>query len=235
MVYLFLADGFEETEALCTADILRRCGLNVQMLSVTGRRVVEGAHNIVVKADSLFRRNHTRNAEALIVPGGMKGAQTLNANPLVLQTLAYHAVRGTFVAAICAGPMVLDSAQLLRHKHFTCYPSLETGMDLTATYHADHFAVRHDNIITGAGPAATACFAFTIAEALAAPDIVEQVKADMLFPQADIPQNRALYFRGDSDVPYVPAAPMQKPAAATAAPMPENRIFHGADADELIF
>ena len=72
MIYLFLADGFEDIEAIGTLDILRRCGLQVQTLSVTGKRVVTSARGLVVKADSMFRKNHLVHCEAIILPGGLK-------------------------------------------------------------------------------------------------------------------------------------------------------------------
>ena len=74
MVYLLLADGFEEIETIGTIDILRRCGLQVQTLSVTGKRVVNGAHGLIVKADSLFRKNHIVHCDAFVLPVVSKGA-----------------------------------------------------------------------------------------------------------------------------------------------------------------
>lgn len=236
MVYVFLADGFEETEALQTIDILRRCGLKVQTLSVTGRRVVEGAHGIVVKADSLFRRNHTREAEAFVIPGGMQGAQTLKSNGLLLLSIKHYCARGTYIAAICAGPMVLGSAGVLKGRHMTCYPSLENQMGENIHYHPECFVVRHDNIITGSGPAATTCFAFTLAEVLVGGNIVEQVKKEMLFPSVDVPQNRAVCYKGASDVPCnlngVNGMLLKEEQTERNE---ENSIFRGADADGLIF
>lgn len=77
MIYLFLADGFEDVEAIGTIDILRRCGLQVQTLSVSGKRVVTSAHGVVIKADSIFRKNHLLNCEAMVFPGGLKGAESM--------------------------------------------------------------------------------------------------------------------------------------------------------------
>ena len=73
MIYLFLADGFEDVEAIGTIDILRRCGLQVQTLSVSGKRVVTSAHGVVIKADSIFRKNHLLNCEAMVFPGYATG------------------------------------------------------------------------------------------------------------------------------------------------------------------
>ena len=83
MIYLILADGFEDIEAIGTIDILRRCGLQVQTLSVTGKRVVTSARGLVIKADSLFRKNHLVHCEALILPGGLQGAISMSKNSVL--------------------------------------------------------------------------------------------------------------------------------------------------------
>lgn len=186
MIYLFLADGFEETEALGTVDILRRCNLQVQMLSVTGKRVVTGAHGIVVKADSLFRKNHLVQCDALVFPGGLRGAETMRTNSVLKQAIVQQSRLGTLVAAICAAPMVLGEAGVLKGKHATIYPGLEkyiTG----SIYHNNAFVIEHDNFITACGPAATSMFAFTIARRLVRyPEQVDEVERDMCFTGHDI-------------------------------------------------
>lgn len=187
MVYVFLADGFEEIEALGTIDILRRCGLSVQTLSVTGKRIVSGAHNVTVKADSVFRKNHLSEIEALVLPGGLKGAQTLNANAVLKQVLADFSAKGGLVAAICAAPMVLGSGGLLQGRHATCYPGMEDYL-VGATYHANSYVVVDSNIITGCGPAATPYFAFSLATKLIGADSANQVRKDMVFVGCE-PQN----------------------------------------------
>ncbi len=235
MTYVFLADGFEEIEALGTVDILRRCGLAVQTLSVTGRRVVEGAHGLVVKADSLFRRNHMRDAEVIVIPGGLKGAQTLYSNQILRQVLIQQYARGTVLAAICAGPIVLDACGLLEGRHMTCYPSMETQMECKLHYHSDCYVVCHDNVVTAAGPAATRCFAFTLAERFAGAETTEKVKADMLFSNIDIPMNRAVYYSGTSDVPVNHFAQRSAALKSEGAVPEAPHIFQGADADDLIF
>lgn len=187
MIYLMLADGFEEIETVGTIDILRRCGLNVQTLSVTGKRVVTGAHGLIVKADSLFRKNHLIHCDAIVLPGGMKGAETMyNKSNSVLQlAIAQQSHEGTLIAAICAAPMVLGKAGVLKGKHATIYPGLESYID-GAIIHRESIVIEHDNIITAAGPAATRLFAFAIARRLVAnPSIVDQVERAMLYGGLD--------------------------------------------------
>lgn len=194
---MFISDGFEETEAVGTIDILRRCGLEVQTLSVTGRRVVTGDHGIVLKADSLFRKNHLHNVEAIVLPGGLKNARTLASNSVLRQTIQFHYQQGAVVAAICAAPIVLGAAGMLKGKHVTCYPSLSSELS-EVIYHRECYSVRCGNIITGAGPAATRYFAFTIANALADKDVVEQVAKDMLFPLDQQASQDAANYDGNS-------------------------------------
>ena len=134
MIYLFLADGFEEIETIGTIDILRRCGLQVQTLSVTGKRVVTGAHGVVMKADSLFRKNHLIHCDALVLPGGSKGAETMAGNAVLRLAIQQQFLQGTVIAAICAAPMVLGEAGILKGKHATIYPGMQDHID-GAIYH----------------------------------------------------------------------------------------------------
>lgn len=196
MVYLLLADGFEEIETIGTIDILRRCGLQVQTLSVTGKRVVNGAHGLIVKADSLFRKNHIVHCDALVLPGGSKGAETMYKNSILRLTISQQAHEGTLVAAICAAPMVLGAAGVLKGKHATIYPGLEQYID-GAIVHREALVVEHDNIITAAGPAATRLFAFAVARRLVSnPSVVDQVERDMLYAGFDSSVNQVLKFNG---------------------------------------
>ena len=194
MIYLFLADGFEDIEAIGTIDILRRCGLQVQSLSVTGKRVVTSARGTIVKADSLFRKNHLVHCDALVLPGGLKGAETMNKNTVLRMAISQQAHEGTLIAAICAAPMVLGTVGVLKGRHATIYPGMESAIE-GAIVHRDAYVVEHDNIITAAGPAATSMFAFSIARRLVSnPEIVDQVANDMLYAGYDASVKRVLRF-----------------------------------------
>lgn len=194
MIYLFLADGFEEIEAIGTIDILRRCGLQVQTLSVTGKRVVTSARGVVIKADSLFRKNHLLHCDALVLPGGLQGAETMNKNTVLHQALLTQARKGVLVAAICAAPMVLSTAGLLIGKHVTIYPGMQHHLD-GAIYHNDALVVEHDNILTAAGPAATRLFACSIARRFVTDGtIVDRVERDMLYEGYESAVNSVLKF-----------------------------------------
>lgn len=199
MVYLFLADGFEDIEAIGTIDILRRCGLQVQVLSVTGKRVVTSARGTIIKSDSLFRKNHLVHCDAMIFPGGLKGAETLNKNTVLHLAISQQAHEGTLIAAICAAPMVLGTAGVLKGKHATIYPGMEIHIE-GAIVHRDAYVVEHDNIITAIGPAATSLFAFSIARRLVSNmEVVAQVERDMLYTGYEESMKRVFNFNSFSE------------------------------------
>lgn len=179
MIHLFLADGFEEIEALATLDILRRCGIDVTTVSCKASRTVMGAHNIPVEADTLFDAEALTSSDALILPGGMPGAKNLLEHEGLHNALLAQNRRGALVAAICAAPMVLGQHGILQSHKATCYPGFEpmlTGADVQSDY-----VVADGNIITGKGPAAAVEFGFTIASRFVSEDKVKEVRSGMLF------------------------------------------------------
>lgn len=177
VVYIFLADDFEESEALTTVDVLRRAGQTVKMVSVTGDLVVRGAHNISVFADKLFEDCMFTNVKALILPGGMPGAETLGKHKGLLVLLAKHQNTETLIAAICAAPMVLGEAGLLHGKKAVAYPGFESH--LKGALVQTSAVVVDGKILTGKGPAAALPFALALAEELAGKSVVDRVKQGM--------------------------------------------------------
>ena len=107
--YVFLAEGFEEIEALTPVDILRRGGVDVTTLSVTGERCVTSSHQVTVLADALMEEADLESADLLVLPGGMPGSAHLNAHEALRGALTRHAAAGKVIGAICAAPMVLGS------------------------------------------------------------------------------------------------------------------------------
>ena len=122
MLHIFIADGFEEIEALTTIDILRRCGIEVATVSVTGTRLIKGSHGIPVMVDTVFRKGEISQSQGLILPGGMPGAQNLSLHEGLRKSLIAHNLRETLIAAICAAPMVLGRRDLLNGRRATCAP-----------------------------------------------------------------------------------------------------------------
>lgn len=178
-VLLFLADGFEEIEALATVDVLRRAGVQVTTVSINPAGLVTGAHGIPVMADVLFEQVRYADADMLVLPGGMPGAANLDAHEGLRRLITAHAEAGKWLAAICAAPMVYGHMGLLSGRKATCYPGFE-GELAGAAYTAAPVE-KDGNIITGKGPAVVLPFAYALAEVLVGGEIVAQVKAGMLY------------------------------------------------------
>lgn len=179
MLHLFLATGFEEIEAITTLDILRRIGLEVQTITITGTRLIHGAHNIPIMTDCLFRKNLIEESEGLILPGGMPGAENLLRHEGLRKALIAHNERKTLIAAICAAPMVLGKNGLLEGRKATCYPGFEHH--LKGAEIKEDLVVSDGNIITGRGPAAAIPFAFAIAGHFVEQSQIATLKYDMCF------------------------------------------------------
>lgn len=177
MTYVFLADGFEEIEALSVVDILRRCQIEVQTVSITENNLVTGSHSIPVMADTILANADTNATQALILPGGLPGSDYLQACKPLEEALKKAAEEGRIVAAICAAPKVLGAFGLLSGKKATCYPGFEKEL-LGATPVADK-VVCDGNAITSRGAGTAADFAFALAKALGANP--EPVRKGMLF------------------------------------------------------
>ena len=123
MVLVFLANGFEEIEALTPVDILRRGGVEVTTAGVGGKTVVS-SHRITVEADAAASELHDfSEVEAVILPGGMPGTLNLEKDPTVIQAVTYCAEKGLLLGAICAAPSILGHLGLLQGKKAVCYPS----------------------------------------------------------------------------------------------------------------
>jgi len=166
--YLFLAEGFEEVEALTPVDLLRRAGVDVMTVAVGEFRQVTGAHGITVEADLLLDDEDMAEAELLVAPGGMPGASNLAASRKVADLFTRQAARGGLVAAICAAPAVLLAPLgILEGKKATCYPGFEEGLKSGgAEYVKEERVVRDANVITSNGPSSAIPFALALIEAL---------------------------------------------------------------------
>lgn len=179
-VYVFLANGFEDVEALIPVDVLRRGGVEVVTVSVVeDSQVVESAHKVQIVADAMFEDCDFADADLLVLPGGMPGASNLNAHDGVRQALLRQAAAGKRFAAICAAPLVLGGLGLLRGKRATCYPGFEQTLD-GATNTGDLCTV-DGMVTTGEGPAAAFPFAYTLLEQLVSKQIADQIAEGMRF------------------------------------------------------
>jgi 4-methyl-5(b-hydroxyethyl)-thiazole monophosphate biosynthesis len=169
MNYIFLDNGFEEIEAITTIDLLRRANIALTTVSVTNTQNVLGAHNIEVKADTLFQDVDFSDAEMLILPGG---ATNLIECKSLCDLLVKHNEQEKLIAAICAAPSVLGRLGILQGKQATCYPGFEHYLGES---YIDGLVVESKNIITAKGPGLSSDFAFCIIEKIANSEVADQV------------------------------------------------------------
>lgn len=178
-VYEFLADGFEEIEALGPVDVLRRGGVEVNTVSVSGTLTVTSAHGVKVQADMLLADADLADAALLLIPGGMPGAQNVDECEAVRRALLAQNNAGRRIGAICAGPMVLGHLGILKGRRATCYPGFDKELD-GAEYTADPITV-DGNIITGKGPGATLDYAYTLLEMFKGERVTRMMKEGMMY------------------------------------------------------
>ena len=179
MIYLFLADGFEEIEAITVVDIVRRADIDIKLISISGALTMTGAHNIVIEADELFENIDFSTGQMLILPGGMPGSNNLrDFKPLCDLILEYNN-QNKYIAAICAAPFIFGQLNILEGKKATCYPGFES--ELKGSILSTDNVVINNNIITSRGPATASDFAFEIVKLLTNNDIETSVAKGMLF------------------------------------------------------
>ncbi len=175
MIYVFLADGFEEIEALAPVDLLRRAGVAVQTVGITGKTVT-GSHNISVTADILPEEVVLNEAvQAVVLPGGMPGAKNLDADETVSRAIAFAAEKGKLLCAICAAPFLLGKRGLLQGKTAICFPGFEA--DLTGAEISEQSVCRDGNIITAKGMGVATEFGLKIVEALSGEKTAAELRA----------------------------------------------------------
>ena len=177
-IFVFLAEGFEEIEALTPVDVLRRAGLSVETVSVMEEQVVTGAHGVPVLADKMFADINPEDAEMILLPGGMPGATNLDAHEGLSQMILDFAKEEKPLAATCAAPLVIGNRGLLNGKKATCYPGFETylqGAEYTAA-----LVEKDGHFITAKGPGAALEFAFAIVEKYCGSQMVHELKHGMM-------------------------------------------------------
>ena len=172
MVYVFLATGFEEMEALAPVDVLRRAGIETETVGVGAQRVV-GAHGIPVFADTTADRINAAAAEMIVLPGGMPGTLNLQADSHVQAAIDAAVKNNRFVAAICAAPMILGENGLLEGKRATIYPGMEEH--LVGAFPMKNRVVVDGNLITSRGAGTAMDFAAELAAILAGKEKAEEV------------------------------------------------------------
>ena len=176
---VFMADGCEEIEALTVVDIARRAGIEVAMISITGEKLVKGAHAIDFHTDIPAEFMDFDMLDGIVLPGGMPGTLNLGANKYVLQTIIDYNCKGKLVAAICAAPSVLGEAGLLKGKKATSYPGFEEKL-IGAELSKDAVVV-DGNIITSRGMGTAIPFALAIVEYLLDKETADKLGAAIIY------------------------------------------------------
>lgn len=174
---LILANGFEEIEALTSVDLLRRADITVTTAGLLGREV-KGSHDIVVTTETALE-DYSFTHDAVILPGGLPGANYLSNSEKVLNIIKDSASNGIICAAICAAPIVLDKAGLLLDKNFTCYPSIAEKIKTGRFTQED--VVQDGNIITSRGVGTAIPFSLKIIENLQNRETAEDIASKILY------------------------------------------------------
>ena len=180
MVYIFLADGFEEIEALTQVDYLRRAGIKVVTVGVTGK-TVNGAHSIPVVCDITEDEIClTDELEMVILPGGIPGVPNLEKSKRVKEALTFANEHGLYIAAICAAPTILAELGYLEGKQAVCYPSLLDKLTGADTTHGCPVVV-DGNIITGEAAGSAFAFGLKLSEVLRGADKAQKIRESIYY------------------------------------------------------
>ena len=174
MIAVFLADGFEEIEALATVDILRRAGLTVRTVGVGTANPI-GAHHMQVKADMLDVELNASTLNAVVLPGGMPGTLNLEKSTVVQDAIQYAAEHKLPIGAICAAPSILGHGGYLHGLRATCYPGFET--DLDGAVSVDCAVITDGNITTASGAGVAVDFALELVSRLASSDAAAEIRS----------------------------------------------------------
>lgn len=173
MVYCFLATGFEEVEAIAPVDMLRRAGVEVKTVGVSGNTVV-GSHGIAIVTDCAIEDIALdENLEAVILPGGLPGTTNLEENQIVQKAIDFAYSNNKYVCAICAAPSILGHKGILEGKEAIAYPGFEK--ELTGAIISKSHIAFDDNLITGKGPGVATEFGIAIVKAIKGADVADKV------------------------------------------------------------
>ncbi len=181
-VYVFLADGFEDVEALIPVDVLRRGGVDVVTVSISDFPLVRSSHGVNIEADIMFEEGDFSDADLLFLPGGMPGATNLFDHKGVCKAIVDQHAAGKKVAAICASPaVVLAPLGILEGKRATCYPGMEAPLPENGTTYTGDLVTVDGHVTTGEGPAAAFPFAYELLAQLVDKKTADQIAEGMRF------------------------------------------------------
>lgn len=179
-VYIHLAKGFEEIEALTITDVLRRGGVAAETVSITGNKPVRGTHGVNIEADILFEEANYEGCRMIVLPGGMPGAANLGEHEgLCTKIKEFAADSEKYLAAICAAPMVFAACGVLEGEKATIYPGMESK--LAGSEATGENVTVSGRTVTGLGPATAMEFALKLLDVLEGREKRDEVASGLLF------------------------------------------------------
>jgi 4-methyl-5(b-hydroxyethyl)-thiazole monophosphate biosynthesis len=178
-VCVFLADGFEEIEGLTVVDLLRRAGIDTEMVSIMKSKEIKGAHNIIVMADKLYEEVDYSDYNMLVLPGGMPGTLNLGEHEGVVMQIKQFADAGKYISAICAAPTILGDHGILAGKRAVCYPGYESR--LTNAIVTKEKVEVEQSIITSRGMGTAMDFGLAIIEKLINQETALKIKNSICY------------------------------------------------------
>jgi 4-methyl-5(b-hydroxyethyl)-thiazole monophosphate biosynthesis len=182
MVYMLLADGFEEIETIAPLDILRRADIDVSTVSLTDDLLVQGGHGIIVKADMTLAQVDYATLEMLVLPGGGGGVPVIAKTPDAMDLIKRVCEDGKMLAAICAAPSLLAALGFLNGRRVVCYPTLSDVIKAAGGNFQHELSVACDgNLITGKAAGASIDFGLALVAALRGNDVSEQVRCAIYY------------------------------------------------------
>lgn len=176
---VFFGTGYEEIEALTVVDILRRAGIETDMVSVTGERKVTSSHKVTVEMDAVIDEVDFDSLDVIVLPGGMPGTKNLEACGPLMEQVDRFTSEGRLVAAICAAPSILGHRGHLKGKKACSFPSFEDHLEGAEVLQQP--AVTDGNIITGRGMGAAVDFGLAILEKIQGKDTADQMAQTIVY------------------------------------------------------
>lgn len=176
---IFLADGFEEIEGLTVVDILRRAGVEIHMVSITGETKVTGSHGIEIKCDTCIGQENFSETELFVLPGGMPGTKNLGACKALTELLTASFETGKKLAAICAAPSVLGDLGILKGKKVCCYPGFEEH--LTGAQVVFDQVAQDGNVTTSRGMGTAIPFALSLVSQMVSEEKAQELAQSIIF------------------------------------------------------
>ena len=176
---IFLAEGYEEIEALAVVDIFRRAGIETDMVSISNELLTKGSHSIGVMADKLLKDANFEEYDMLVLPGGLKGMQNLEACEVLMEQIDAFYKNKKYIAAICASPSIFGRRGILEGREATAYPGFEE--ELKGAIVVDEQAVDSEHVITGRSMGGAIDFALLLVEKLLGEDKAEEIVEQIVY------------------------------------------------------